>query len=240
MSYNIEDIEKYIQSNDTVAIKAIMKDYGLEIRDGRLFAKDKNYAKEQEQFWDQRQYVIKILLNSLYGTLLNKHCKFFHHDVGQSTTLSGRRVAYHMNSYINKIITGVYDYKGDAIIYSDTDSTSKDAIIKYSENDVEYECTIEEFFDRCEYSWEIGDKEYKGDTNKKTLTYNLETDTAEYVSFNYVYRHKTNKEKWEITSEDGKSITVTNDHSCMVERDGILIEVKPYEILITDVLLVIE
>ena len=66
----------------------------------------------------------------------------------------------------------------------------------------------------------------------------FEKSEAFYSGFNYVYRHKTNKDKWEITSEEGQSIIVTDDHSCMVERDGKLLEVKPSEILEDDILLI--
>lgn len=42
--------------------------------------------------------------------------------LGQSTTLTGRTIVRHMNATINEIITGEYDYQGDAIVYADTNS----------------------------------------------------------------------------------------------------------------------
>ena len=73
-------------------------------------------------FWDKRQLVKKINLNSLYGAILNPGCRFFDKRIGQSTTLTGRQIAKHMASEVNKIITGEYNYIGKAIIYGDTDS----------------------------------------------------------------------------------------------------------------------
>ena len=73
-------------------------------------------------FWDQRQYAKKILLNSLYGALLNNALRFFDERVGQSVTLTGRSIVRHMNAKINEIITGEYDYQGAAVIAADTDS----------------------------------------------------------------------------------------------------------------------
>ena len=73
-------------------------------------------------FWDKRQLVKKINLNSLYGAILNPGCRFFDKRIGQSTTLTGRQIAKHMASEVNKIITGEYDHIGKAIIYGDTDS----------------------------------------------------------------------------------------------------------------------
>ena len=77
---------------------------------------------EDIAFWDKRQLVKKINLNSLYGAILNPGCRFFDKRIGQSTTLSGRIIAKHMDAFVNEAITGVYDHTGDAVVYGDTDS----------------------------------------------------------------------------------------------------------------------
>ena len=77
---------------------------------------------EDEEYWDKRQLVKKINLNSLYGAILNPGCRFFDKRIGQSTTLTGRAIARHMDAYVNECITGKYDHVGEAIIYGDTDS----------------------------------------------------------------------------------------------------------------------
>jgi DNA polymerase elongation subunit (family B) len=84
-------------------------------------AKDAGNATEIE-YWDKRQLVKKINLNSLYGAILNPGCRFFDKRIGQSTTLSGRTIVKHMSAEANKVITGTYDHTGDAVIYGDTDS----------------------------------------------------------------------------------------------------------------------
>jgi DNA polymerase elongation subunit (family B) len=73
-------------------------------------------------FWDKRQLVKKINLNSLYGAILNPGCRFFDKRIGQSTTLTGRAIARHMDAHVNECITGEYDHVGQAVIYGDTDS----------------------------------------------------------------------------------------------------------------------
>lgn len=78
--------------------------------------------KEAEEYWDKRQLVKKINLNSLYGAILNQGCRFFDKRIGQSTTLTGRQIAKHMAAEVNKKITGEYDHVGKSIIYGDTDS----------------------------------------------------------------------------------------------------------------------
>ena len=77
---------------------------------------------EDEEYWDKRQLVKKINLNSLYGAILNPGCRFFDKRIGQSTTLTGRAIARHMDAYVNECITGKYDHVGESIIYGDTDS----------------------------------------------------------------------------------------------------------------------
>jgi len=78
--------------------------------------------KIEEEYWDKRQLVKKINLNSLYGAILNPGCRFFDNRIGQSTTLTGRQIAKHMASKVNEIVTGEYNHVGKAVIYGDTDS----------------------------------------------------------------------------------------------------------------------
>lgn len=78
--------------------------------------------KALEGFWNQRQQARKILLNSLYGALLNEGLRFYDERLGQSVTLTGRSIVRHMNAAINEQITGTYDYMGEGIVYADTDS----------------------------------------------------------------------------------------------------------------------
>jgi len=78
--------------------------------------------KIEEEYWDKRQLVKKINLNSLYGAILNVGCRFFDNRIGQSTTLTGRQIARHMAGKINEVITGEYNHLGKSIIYGDTDS----------------------------------------------------------------------------------------------------------------------
>jgi DNA polymerase elongation subunit (family B) len=87
-----------------------------------LQAKAKEASKDEFEFWDKRQLVKKINLNSAYGALLNAGSRFFDQRLGQSTTLTGRCIARHMASQVNAMITGEYDHLGKAVIYGDTDS----------------------------------------------------------------------------------------------------------------------
>ena len=87
-----------------------------------LQAKMRAAEPGERAFWDKRQLVKKINLNSLYGAILNPGCRFFDKRIGQSTTLTGRVIARHMDAYVNECIMGEYNHLGDSIIYGDTDS----------------------------------------------------------------------------------------------------------------------
>jgi DNA polymerase elongation subunit (family B) len=106
-----------------------------------LQAKKKEAATPEEKaFWDKRQLVKKINLNSLYGAILNPGCRFFDKRIGQSTTLTGRAITRHMAAKTNELLTGAYDYVGDCIIYGDTDSvyfTAVPALPEGTELDLE-------------------------------------------------------------------------------------------------------
>jgi len=197
-----------------------------------LQAKKKAATDPKEiAFWDKRQLVKKINLNSLYGAILNPYCKFFDKRIGQSTTLCGRSIVRHMNAFINECVTGVYDYKGDAVIYSD--SVTGDTLIKTDSGEV----TIAELFRQTPEHSIIGEKEYATWSSAKVIGFNAYEDAPIMSKISYIMRHKTKKKLYKITLENGKSVKVTEDHSIMVDRDGMLLEVRPNDILNTDLII---
>ena len=105
-------------------IPGILKRWYSERKDlQKMLKKAKDAGNKAEiEYWDKRQLVKKINLNSLYGAILNPGCRFFDKRIGQSTTLSGRTIVKHMSAEVNKVITGVYDHTGESVIYGDTDS----------------------------------------------------------------------------------------------------------------------
>jgi len=105
-------------------IPGLLKRWYAERKEMQAKLKDAIKAgnKIEEEYWDKRQLVKKINLNSLYGAILNAGCRFFDNRIGQSTTLTGRQIAKHMAGKINEVVTGEYNHVGKSIIYGDTDS----------------------------------------------------------------------------------------------------------------------
>ena len=104
-------------------IPGLLEQWYAERKELQKKAKEqKGVDDEKFAFWDKRQLVKKINLNSLYGALLNPGCRFFDQRLGQSTTLTGRCIARHMSAEVNRVIDGEYNHVGRSIIYGDTDS----------------------------------------------------------------------------------------------------------------------
>lgn len=119
---DVKLLEKAIAEKDHTKLSQLIKDYNLNIVNGKITC-DKSTLTKYQEYWDKKQLVTKISLNSVYGILLQVNCRFFDKRFGQSITLTGRQIVKHMCSKVNETITGEYNYVGKSIIYGDTDSS---------------------------------------------------------------------------------------------------------------------
>jgi len=161
---------------------------------------------EQFAFWDKRQLVKKINLNSLYGAVLNPGSRFNDNRMGQSTTLTGRCIARHMAAKVNELFTGEYDYRGDTIVYGDTDSVYFSAYPVFKQQ-----------IESGEIDW-----------NKDTVTeiYDTVADKANETFPDYMATaHNV------LNSEQGKIIAAGREVCALA---GIFIKKKRYAILVYD------
>jgi DNA polymerase elongation subunit (family B) len=160
---------------------------------------------EEIAFWDKRQLVKKINLNSLYGAILNQGCRFYDKRIGQSTTLTGRCITRHMGAKTNEVIAGQYDYKGPSVIYGDTDS------IYYSMYPV--------------YKQEIDDGTIEWDKDKVLSLYD---EVANQVNTSFPDFMKT---FFNVPRKEGE-IIVAGRENCSIT--GIFIKKKRYALLMYD------
>ncbi|MNK39756.1 DNA polymerase II [compost metagenome] len=125
VEYDFAQLKEIAEHADIDALRDFMVANNMRVVKGWIKASEEQTAHydTQRAFWDQRQLARKILLNSLYGALLNEGCRFYDKRIGQSVTLTGRSIAKHMNSKVNECITGEYKYDGEGIVYADTDSS---------------------------------------------------------------------------------------------------------------------
>lgn len=61
---DINKLNKLIQSKDAKKIALYMENHNLKLKDGKIICADKEYVNEKISFWDKRQLVKKINLNS--------------------------------------------------------------------------------------------------------------------------------------------------------------------------------
>jgi DNA polymerase elongation subunit (family B) len=106
----------------------------------KKYADEKNW--EQYEFYDQRQKVQKILLNSIYGCLGLPLFRFYDKDNAEAVTLSGVNIIQTANKAINQYYKNVLksNQTDDYVIYVDTDSCFVSAlpIIKATMPDIDF------------------------------------------------------------------------------------------------------
>jgi hypothetical protein len=122
-------------------------------------------------------------------------------------------------------------------IYADTDSIDYQTVIKTSVGSM----TIEEWYNSNIINGSAGET-LTGHESVKTTDRILNYFNGEiyYTPVKRIIRHKVTKDKWKLKTKSGKEITITDNHSMIVFRDGIQLEVKPSDVLKTDKILVLK
>ena len=128
--------------------------------------------------------------------------------------------------------------KNPLIIAGDTDSSHKNTLIYTDKNT----CTIEELYNKNINNGSAGN------TLKGHESVYCEDNILNWCNDKKLYfappkriiRHKVTKEKWKLKTKTGKEIIITNDHSLIVFRNNIQLEIKPKDVLKTDKILIIK
>jgi len=176
----------------------------------KVMQKDAREAQGKDDakfaYWDKRQLVKKINLNSLYGALLNPGSRFNDPRMGQSTTLTGRTIARHMGASVNELFTGEYNHVGTSIIYGDTDSVYFSAYPIFKD--------------------QIENGEFEWDKDKVSELYDTVCEQANTTFPGYMARaHNV------LDQKQGEIIAAARE---MCATSGIFIKKKRYAILVYD------
>jgi len=143
-SYTKEEFRKLIkESNLSVAsngvlckrdnvgvIPEILVKWFDERKEMRKLAKQHAENKEWDkfEFYDQRQKVQKVLLNSIYGVLGLPIFRFYDKDNASAVTLTGQDIIKSTGKAINQYFKTSLKEDGDYVIYTDTDSCFASAL----------------------------------------------------------------------------------------------------------------
>lgn len=203
---------------------------------------------------------LKILLVSAYGAIGNKYFVAYNPDVAEAVTLQGQDIIkfsadivdkyfhdfWYKDKYVHKKLGITTEVKqiSDAIttvIYIDTDSVHKDTVINCENN---IKIPIEILFNKYgEINGIIKDDRnneiVENDNNMINVLNYSEDRYLHSIPIKKIIRHKVNKDKWILKTKLGKSIIITNDHSLVVYRNSLFIEIKPYNVKKTDKVLII-
>lgn len=126
---------------------------------------------------------------------------------------------------------------GNDILVKNTDSVTDDAEVEVNGSNVTIGKLFHDSITTDGDIFHLNDSEYVFPKNVTTVTYDNVSGINREMEIDYVYRHKVEKEMFEVEDEDGNVVVITGDHSIMVERDGTLMEVKPTELLDDDLLI---
>jgi len=173
--------------------------------------------EEEISKYKNYQQALKICLNSAFGSLGNEYFRFYDIRNAEAITYSGqvviRWIEKKLNSYLNKV-AGTQDV--DMILAMDTDSVTGDSIITVNNQQM----TICDFYDLIENNFLKCD-DFNQNYVKEVFGYttpSLSTDgKVENNNIKYVMKHKVKKKLYEI-KVNGKSVTITEDHSIIVKN----------------------
>lgn len=218
--------------------------------------KKEKSLKQDVDYYNALQLALKLVLNGSYGALATSYFILFNNKVAGSVTAQGRNLTKTMNDVneeywykmwhtdfelheklgiknIKKIEKGISG--NDVSIYADTDSVEANTKIITNNGII----TIDKWYNQNIKNGSGGET-LKGHesviTNDKVLNWDNEFYMAPVKR---IIRHKVTKPKWKLKTKSGKEVVVTNDHSMIVFRNGLKLEVKPSEILKTDKILTI-
>lgn len=221
--------------------------YKAKMDECKVASKEYNEYKIKHEYFYRLQYVYKILLNSLYGSLGNQFFKFFDIRLAESTTRSGREILMHMIAEVSKWMDGEYikpertfDSDGkeiflctsNSIVYGDSVAGNSKIITPDGEID------IDSLFTSVDDA--RGEKEYCLTNLGKVLTYDPVSKRHVYRDVKYIMRHAVSKDMFRVWITNSQYIDVTEDHSLMaynsatyrkrMKTDSIISEVKPEEL----------
>ena len=181
-------------------------------------------------YFDTLQYTYKILLNSIYGTFANKHSSLMDIDNAMSITMTGQSVAKAGGNILDDYVKEHYGVNESITKYGDTDSVVGDTLITTNIGKMPIDMLYNNFSDskkKVTYNGhEIIDIERN---NIKVPTFFSDAKRVGWGKVKNIIRHKVSKKKYKIVAGENE-VVMTEDHGCMVMRNGKLIRIPPSDI----------
>lgn len=193
-------------------------------------------------YYDSQQLVRKILINSIYGAMASRYFHYFDLDNAGEITLGGRTavqyIANCINDYFSKdfiTISKKYYPNSDLKIGDipekivkviDTDSILGSSVLNTSIGEMK----IEDLYDKFNMnSKETSKDNFIASVNDISSLSISNKFKMEYKPITYIKKHKVLKRMFKI-KVGGDEVVVTEDHSLVVNREGVLLSCSPLEI----------
>lgn len=177
---------------------------------------------------------VKVFINSVYGALASQFFIGYNIKIAEAITLQGQELTkyaatildkyfqnhWHKDKELHKklgITKPVEKVNNPVIKYGDTDSCHKDTVIRTDKGNF----TIEELYNSG--NGDMGNT-LKGhesvSVDKKVLNWSDELCSFYFAVPKRIIRHKVSKKKFKVTTESGKTVYVTEDHSLVFYRNA--------------------
>jgi DNA polymerase elongation subunit (family B) len=227
--------------NKVSNLKYAAKESGQELTSEQLHEIEE--LERQARSCDNIQHAYKIFLNSIYGQLGSRYFPMFDLDNAEAVTISSQRIIKDSARFVNEYMNERFGTDADYIVAGDTDSVIGETLIRTDRGIYKIEDLFEMFYDDGfvkidQHGHELLDlKSRKSPDTLEVLSYNEETTKPELGDVKHLVRHRVSKKKYQITLKNDKEVITTEDHGCMVKRDGKLIRICPKYILVGDIMI---
>ena len=202
------------------------------LSDADLLALEKSLAYDA-MIYNIKQMSSKISINSVYGACGSAYFRYYDKRLAAAVSVTGQLAIRWAANIVNDYMNGMLKTEGvEYVVYIDTDSVVGDTMIRTSTGTFK----IEDLYNIIPGVVEIRGKDntIKHVTNQNIKTYSVNSDlNLEQKTINYIMKHKVKKKLYRISS-NGKSITVTEDHSVIVVRSGEMKSISPGDLAATD------
>jgi hypothetical protein len=162
-------------------------------------------------------------------------------DNAMSITMTGQNVAKAGGTILDDFVKEKYGVSESITKYGDTDSCSYDTQLRTNIGEMPIGMLYDSFHKTKKVTLFKGHEIVNVLKNDiKVPTYDSVNCIAEWGRVKSLVRHKVTKKKYKIVA-GGKEVVMTEDHGCMVLRDGKLIRIAPADINIkTDKMVVLK
>lgn len=198
----------------------------------------KQYYKLDEEIasLDVSQSSYKVAANSAYGILNLPYFKYYDPDMAEAITTTGQVSILKSKEILDDIFSKLNKEIHNYVTYCDTDSVGGDSLVYLNGSKIK----ISELYDMLSNNYISKDDDKKSYVKScagvETLAYDQNTEKVVSSKIKYVMKHKVNKRMFKLTV-NGKSVTVTQDHSLIVFRNGCYLKVSPLELMKNDKIL---